>query len=75
MVDIPSSAEPIAFIAKMEGIRIKPRYPSRVVVSEQSGAIVMGGDAQVDPVTISLSGMEFSIDAGGRQKNGLSKMS
>ena len=60
-VDIPQGSETVALIAKMEKIRIKARYPARVVVNERTGTIVMGGDVRVDPVAISRSGMGMEV--------------
>ena len=62
LVDIPSSVEPVAFIAKMQDIRIRPRYPSRVIINERSGTIVMGGDVRVDAVAISRNGMNVQVN-------------
>ncbi len=62
-LDVPNQTDPVAFIAKMEKIRIKPQRPARVVINERSGTIVMGGDVRVDPVSISRNGMEVRLSS------------
>ncbi len=64
-VVIPSDVNPVDFIARMEKIRITPQQQARVVINERTGTIVMGGDIQVDPVSVSRGGMEVII--GGKQ--------
>ena len=63
-VDIPQGIDVVSFIARMEKLRIKARYPSRVVVNERTGTIVMGGDVRVDPVAISRNGMGVEVSKG-----------
>ncbi len=61
LIDIPPDETPVAFIAKIQKIRVKPSYRSRVVINERSGTVIMGGELHVDPVAISRGGMELII--------------
>ena len=65
LFDIPNNIEPIAMIAQIENIKIKPAYKARVVINERSGTIVMGGDVKIDPVAISRMGNELKINGVG----------
>ena len=69
LLDIPTSASPVAFISEMEKLRVKPQRPARVVINERSGTIVMGGDVRVDPVAISRKGMDVTVSAANRTAN------
>jgi len=61
LVTLPPGADPVAYIARMEQIRIAPDYKARVVINERSGTVVMGGDVRVDPVAVSRGGMELIV--------------
>ena len=64
-ITIPKAMDPVAFIAKLEQIRLQPKYRARVVINERTGTIVMGGDIKVDPVSISRGGMKLFITGQG----------
>lgn len=61
LVTLPTGADPVAYIARMEQIRIAPDYRARVVINERSGTVVMGGEVRVDPVAVSRGGMELIV--------------
>ncbi|MCB1321954.1 MAG: flagellar basal body P-ring protein FlgI, partial [Leptospiraceae bacterium] len=61
IVSLPDDVDPVEYIARVEQIRIVPEYRARVVINERSGTIVMGGDIQIDPVSVSRGGMELII--------------
>lgn len=63
VITVPENQEPVAWIAKVEQLRVQPSYPARVVINERTGTIVMGGDIRVDPVAISRGGIQLQIDA------------
>ncbi|MCB1138007.1 MAG: flagellar basal body P-ring protein FlgI [Leptospiraceae bacterium] len=63
VITVPENEEPVAWIAKVEQLRVEPNYPARVVINERTGTIVMGGDIRVDPVAISRGGIQLQIDA------------
>lgn len=61
VVTLPDGVDPVAYIARMEQIRIQPDYRARVVINERTGVVVMGGDVRIDPVSISRGGMELIL--------------
>ncbi len=69
LLDVPKEMDTVAFIAKLEEIRIVPKYRARVVINERSGTIVMGGDVKVDPVAISRGGLQIIITGPAEKKS------
>ncbi len=66
VLEIPPDVEPVDFIARLEQIRVEPRYRARVVINERTGTIVMGGEIRVDPVAVSRGGVRLIVT--GRSK-------
>jgi flagellar P-ring protein precursor FlgI len=44
--------KPVEFVAEVENISLEPDTPTRVVISEKTGTIVIGGEARIRPVSI-----------------------
>ena len=63
VITVPENEEPVAWIARVEQLRVQPSYPARVVINERTGTIVMGGEIRVDPVAISRGGIQLQINA------------
>ena len=62
-VIVPSSqaANPADFIAKLEVVTVDPDIPSRVVVNERTGTIVMGKQVHVSPVAIMHGNLSVEV--------------
>ena len=71
-VGIPAGEDPFAFTARLEELRVLPRYGARVIINERTGTVVMGGDIRVDPVSISRAGMQVIITGQTQDKAGIS---
>ena len=69
LIEVPKDIDTVTFIAKLEEIRIVPKYRARVVINERSGTIVMGGDVKVDPVAISRGGLQIIITGQAEKKD------
>jgi flagellar P-ring protein precursor FlgI len=52
---------PVAFLTRVEDVRVQIDYPSRVVVNERTGTVVAGGDVQISPVTITHGNLNVDI--------------
>lgn len=76
-VTVPSaqSANPADFIAQLEIVTVEPDAPSRVVVNERTGTIVMGKQVHVSPVAIMHGNLSVEIQTTilVSQPNGLSQ--
>ena len=62
-VTVPSAhnANPADFIAQLEIVTVEPDAPSRVVVNERTGTIVMGKQVHVSPVAIMHGNLSVEI--------------
>jgi flagellar P-ring protein precursor FlgI len=62
-VTVPSaqSGNPADFIARLEIVTVEPDAPSRVVVNERTGTIVMGKQVHVSPVAIMHGNLSVEI--------------
>ncbi|MCB1327089.1 MAG: flagellar basal body P-ring protein FlgI [Spirochaetales bacterium] len=61
LITLPEDADPVAYIARLESIRVVPVRPARIVINERTGTIVMGGDVRVAPVAVSRGGLELIV--------------
>jgi len=63
VVAIPSSAngEPTDFIAQLENVTVEPDSPSKVVVNERTGTIVMGKQIHILPVAIMHGNLSVEV--------------
>lgn len=62
-VNVPAgqSADPADFIAQLEIVTVDPDIPSRVVVNERTGTIVMGKQVHVSPVAIMHGNLSVEV--------------
>lgn len=62
-VSVPAAraGDPADFIAQLETITIEPDIPSRVVVNERTGTIVMGKQVRVSPVAIMHGNLSVEV--------------
>lgn len=62
-VQIPSTyaTRPVEFIAELQEISVQPEHPTRIVVNERTGTIVMGKDVHVAPVAIMHGGLTVEV--------------
>ena len=62
-VTIPDEykAQPVAFIAKLEGLDIKTDTNAKVVINERTGTIVMGQDVRLSTVAVSHGNLSIVI--------------
>ena len=63
-ISIPSyyRGNVVGFVAGLEELSIMPDNIAKVVVSERTGTIVMGGDVSVDEVAITQGGLSISVE-------------
>lgn len=52
----------VGFVAALEELPITPDNIAKVVVSERTGTIVMGGNVSVDEISITQGGLSISIE-------------
>jgi flagellar P-ring protein precursor FlgI len=74
-VPAAQSGNPADFIAQLEIVTVEPDAPSRVVVNERTGTIVMGKQVRVSPVAIMHGNLSVEIQTTilVSQPNGLSQ--
>lgn len=62
-VNVPPAraGDPADFIAQLETITIDPDVPSRVIVNERTGTIVMGKQVRVSPVAIMHGNLSVEV--------------
>lgn len=62
-VDVPPEAreESVAFLARLENVRVEPDRRARVVINERTGTVVSGGDVRISRVAISHGDLKISI--------------
>jgi flagellar P-ring protein precursor FlgI len=53
-VQIPEDyrTRPVEFIAQLEGIQVDADLPSRIVINEKTGTVILGRDVKISPVSI-----------------------
>ncbi len=75
IVPAARAGDPADFIAQLETITIDPDIPSRVVVNERTGTIVMGKQVHVSPVAIMHGNLSVEVQTQllVSQPNGLSQ--
>lgn len=62
-VNIPPAYahSPAAFIARLEGITLRPDSTARVVVNERTGTVVMGGDVKISAVAVAHGSLTVQV--------------
>ncbi len=66
---VPTEGTLTEFISTIENLEVTPSYQARVVVNEQDGTIVMGGDVRISQVVVSRSGMTITVEGSNRKNN------
>jgi flagellar P-ring protein precursor FlgI len=56
-----SYCNPIGFIAQIEQIEIGVDAPSKIVINEKNGTIVLGGNVKIMPVSIAHGNITVSV--------------
>jgi len=56
------AADMIAFVSRVENLRLTPDTPARVVINERTGTIVIGENVRVDRVAIAHGNLTIAID-------------
>ena len=59
------------FAAKVEEVQLEVDLPSRVVVNERTGTVVVGAEVRISPVAVAHGGLTVQV----RQRNGVSQPS
>lgn len=54
-------ADPVAFLTRVEQLRVMPDQIARVVIDEQSGVIVMGANVRISQVAIAQGNLTIKI--------------
>ncbi len=64
-VELPVAerSEPVAFLAKLESVRVEPDRRARVVINERTGTVVSGGDVRIARVAISHGDLKININS------------
>lgn len=62
-IHVPPSeqARPVAFLAQLETVTVRPDVKARVVINERTGTIVSGSQVRIAPVAISHGDLKLSI--------------
>jgi flagellar P-ring protein precursor FlgI len=68
IVSIPSGQNPTEFISNIENLPITTESPSRIVINERTGTVVMGANIPIEEVAIARQGLSIQIE--GKDKPG-----
>ncbi len=60
-VRIPVGQNPIDFLAKVEQLRVETDSPAKVVIDGRSGVVLLGGDIEIKPVSVSVAGVTVTV--------------
>jgi flagellar P-ring protein precursor FlgI len=62
-VNIPPqyAASPAAFLARIEGLSLRPDSAARVAVNERTGTVVMGGDVKISSVAVAHGNLTVQV--------------
>jgi len=60
-VPVDLQQEPVAFLARLENVKVEPDRRARVVINERTGTVVSGGDVRIARVAISHGDLKISI--------------
>lgn len=63
MIETPESygSHPVAFMSELENLAIEADRPSKVVINERTGTIVMGKEVKIAPVAIMHGNLTVEI--------------
>lgn len=64
---VPGEGTVTEFISTIENLEVPASFQARVVVNEQDGTIVMGGDVRISRVVVSRSGMTVTVEGSPRK--------
>lgn len=67
-ISVPSERELISFLAELEDLKVEPEIPARVVINEQTGTIVFGGNLVMEEVAVSKQGLQVRLESKGRSR-------
>jgi len=62
-VNVPPqyAASPAAFLARIEGLSLRPDSAARVAVNERTGTVVMGGDVRISSVAVAHGNLTVQV--------------
>jgi flagellar P-ring protein precursor FlgI len=63
VVEVPAAyaSRPVEFIAEMESLTIEADRPSKIVINERTGTIVLGKDVRIAPVAIMQGALSVEV--------------
>jgi flagellar P-ring protein precursor FlgI len=63
VVNVPGqyAASPAAFLARIEGLSLRPDTVARVAVNERTGTVVMGGNVRIGAVAVAHGGLTVRV--------------
>jgi flagellar P-ring protein precursor FlgI len=67
-ITVPTNRETIGFLAELEDLKVEPEIPARVVINEQTGTIVFGGNLAMDEVAVSKQGLQVRLESKGKSR-------
>lgn len=60
-VPAPYSSSPAAFLARIEGLSLRPDSTARIAVNERTGTVVMGGDVRISAVAVAHGNLTVRV--------------
>ena len=63
VVPEPHQADLVGFIAQVLAVEVKAGYPSRVVINERTGTIVVGGNVMIKPSQVAHGNLTIRISS------------
>jgi flagellar P-ring protein precursor FlgI len=59
---VPAKAQPVMFLASVEGLNVEPDMPARVVVNERTGTVVVGGNVTLGAAAVAHGNLDVSVE-------------
>jgi flagellar P-ring protein precursor FlgI len=67
-ISIPKDQKTTAFLAKMETLKVKTDLPSKIVINQKTGTVIIGGSIRMDEVAISKQGLKVKLESKGKSR-------
>lgn len=60
-IELPPGHDPVAMMAKLEGLEITPDTSAKVIIDERTGTVVMGENVRISTVAVASGALSISI--------------
>ncbi len=65
---LPEERNLIAFLSEVGKLKLDLETPSKIIINQKTGTIVMGGNLVMDEVAVSKSGLKLQVESRGKSR-------